>query len=276
MPPTAPTPRPTFACFSTSCSAPASSTPDVKPASRKKAESTLARVRKGANFGQLAAQLSEDPGSRADRASFRLDPGAFRAGVRQRRLGPQAGETTGLVETPFGFHIIKRPALAEVRPRFKDYLAQQAGSPTRLDVHGQSRHEGPHQGGDQCARDDLRRHGRAGDGEERHGADSLRAHALDRALPPHYTAQPPPTTAPFRGLPHPPHAEPRRCSATRTLRGSPSRPGGVGELRQRYLAQLDTLKLEMGLDSNSLGGSSVRPEIASGPPDSRLRVISTS
>jgi hypothetical protein len=110
-----------------------SSTPaDQKAASRKKAETTLARIRRGADFGQLATQLSEDPGSRAD--SGYLPPGprgrfvpAFDSAAWA--LGP--GETSSLVETPFGYHIIKRPPLRDVRPRIDDYLAQRAGA--RLD-----------------------------------------------------------------------------------------------------------------------------------------------
>ena len=42
-------------------------------------------------------------------------------------------------------------------------------------------------------------------------------------------------------------------------------PEEWGELRQRYVSQLDTLKLEMGLDSSSLGDSSV-------PAGDRVRV----
>ena len=36
--------------------------PPVKEATRKKAEATLVRVRKGADFSRLASELSEDPG----------------------------------------------------------------------------------------------------------------------------------------------------------------------------------------------------------------------
>ena len=48
---------------------------------RKKAEGTLARIRRGADFGQVASQVSEDPGSKAEKAAAlgvpTLDEAAF-------------------------------------------------------------------------------------------------------------------------------------------------------------------------------------------------------
>ena len=244
-----------------------SSTPaDAKAASRKKAEGTLARIRKGADFSQLAAQLSEDPGSRADSGFLPPGPrGRFVPAFDSAAWALKPGETTGLVETPFGFHIIKRPALAAVRPRIKDYLAQQAGQ--RLDS---------------MYMDSL---ATAADIKVASNAPALIRTAMDasgtaqtsttpvstfkggslttrelmrwvRALPPPYTAQL--KTADDSTL--------KRFSRILTQNilllhqadaaGITVTPEEWGDLRQRYFAQLDTLKREMELDSTSLGDAS--------------------
>jgi hypothetical protein len=104
----------------------------TQTAARKKAEATLGRLKGGANFGQLAARLSEDPGSRADSGFLPPSPkGRFVPAFDSAGWALAPGQTSGLVRTPFGFHIIKRPALGEVRGRLMDYLAGRAGA--RLD-----------------------------------------------------------------------------------------------------------------------------------------------
>jgi hypothetical protein len=101
----------------------------TQAAARKKAEANLVRLKGGANFGRLAAQLSEDPGSRADSGFLPPSPkGRFVAAFDSAGWALEPGQTSGLVRTPFGFHIIKRPPLVEVRGRLMDYLANQAGA----------------------------------------------------------------------------------------------------------------------------------------------------
>ncbi len=104
----------------------------AKTATRKKAEATLTRLKGGADFGQVAVQLSEDAGTKADSGFLPMGPrGRFVPAFDSAawRLGP--GQMTGLVQTPFGYHIIRRPPAPEVRERLTDHLMERVG--VRLD-----------------------------------------------------------------------------------------------------------------------------------------------
>jgi len=111
---------------------PPNAVPEVKNAARKKAEGTLARIRKGADFGQVASQVSEDPGSKIDKGFLPPSPrGRFVPAFDSAGWALAPGATSGIIETPFGYHIIKRPSADAVRDRLTTYLVQNAG--TRLD-----------------------------------------------------------------------------------------------------------------------------------------------
>ena len=110
----------------------ASASPSDKAAAKRKAEGALARIRKGAPFDTLASELSEDPGSKADGGFLPPSPkGRFVPAFDSVgwTLGP--GQVSGVVETPFGYHIIKRPSKNEARSRLVGYLQEKAGA--RLD-----------------------------------------------------------------------------------------------------------------------------------------------
>ncbi|HEY3012275.1 MAG TPA: peptidylprolyl isomerase [Gemmatimonadales bacterium] len=111
---------------------PPNAVPEVRNVARKKAEGTLARIKGGADFGQLASRLSEDPGSKLDRGFLPPSPkGRFVPAFDSAGWALAPGATSGVVETPFGYHIIKRPPIDAVRDRLTAYLVQSAG--TRLD-----------------------------------------------------------------------------------------------------------------------------------------------
>src|SRR5262245_7131872 len=79
-----------------------------KEALRKKTQSLLDKVRKGEDFAALARQFSADAGS----ASKGGDLGAFHRGqmvqpFEAAAYALTAGAVSDVVETPFGFHIIK-------------------------------------------------------------------------------------------------------------------------------------------------------------------------
>ncbi len=106
----------------------ANAKPEQKAAARKKAEQTLVQIKGGADFGKLASQLSDDPGSKRDAGYLPPSPkGAFVGPFDSAgwRLAP--GAVSGVIETPFGYHIIKRPSQAEVQPRLTAYLGRSGG-----------------------------------------------------------------------------------------------------------------------------------------------------
>jgi hypothetical protein len=103
----------------------ATATPEEKAAARKTAQKAVTAVKGGAPFSQVAAQVSQDPGSARDGGY--LPPGKKGQFVPQFdsvawNLAP--GEMSGLVESPFGIHVIRRPPLAEVQDRLDTYLRQ--------------------------------------------------------------------------------------------------------------------------------------------------------
>ncbi len=97
---------------------------DVKATVRKKAEDVLAKVKAGGDFAKLAGDVSEDPGS----AKKGGDLGFFKRGqmvptFEAVAFSTEPGQVSDIVESPFGFHIIKveekqeasTPTLADVR-----------------------------------------------------------------------------------------------------------------------------------------------------------------
>jgi hypothetical protein len=109
--------------------------PDASPQVRSELTARAQQVREqaagGADFAALAQQHSEDPGS----AEQGGDLGYFSRGqmvppFEEAAFGLEPGQVSGLVETPFGIHVIKvedkRMAdFAALRDEFHDYMVQQ-------------------------------------------------------------------------------------------------------------------------------------------------------
>jgi peptidyl-prolyl cis-trans isomerase D len=94
-------------------------TPDMSPAQkdsvRRRAEATRARLT-SANFAQVASQTNDDPTAKQQGGNLGLFPrGAMVKEFEQAVLGLQPGQISPLVETQFGYHIIRRAAFSEVR-----------------------------------------------------------------------------------------------------------------------------------------------------------------
>lgn len=90
-------------------------TPAQKQAVRQKAESIRAQANAG-NFAALASQHSQDPGSAARGGSL----GVFRRGdmvpqFEQAILALKPGQISPVIQTAFGFHIVRRSPYADVK-----------------------------------------------------------------------------------------------------------------------------------------------------------------
>ncbi len=91
----------------------------VQAQKRREAEGYLAQLKRGSDFAALARAKSGDPGSARNGGSLGL--------VGRHQMVPpfdsaawtlQPGEYSGVVQTQFGYHVIYRPPLAEVRDSF--------------------------------------------------------------------------------------------------------------------------------------------------------------
>src|SRR5690606_35275517 len=107
-------------------------TPEERAAARGQAESTLQQVSNGADFGRLATRLSKDPQSAQDSGYLPAAPkGQFVTAFDSAGWTLAPGQVSGPVETPYGFHLIRRPPVEDVRDRLRQ--AAQALAIRQLD-----------------------------------------------------------------------------------------------------------------------------------------------
>ena len=91
----------------------------IRDAKRHVAEGYLAQLRHGADFGKLAAQKSDDPGSAKSGGSLGLvSRGTLVKSFEDAAWGLKPGQMSDPVQTPWGYHIIWRPTLAQVHDSF--------------------------------------------------------------------------------------------------------------------------------------------------------------
>jgi parvulin-like peptidyl-prolyl cis-trans isomerase-like protein len=111
---------------------PPNSTPDVEAQKRRKAENLLPQARRaGTRFGQLASANSDDPGSKVQGGMLGLTAhGQFVPAFEDAAWEPKPGEVSAVVKSPFGFHIIRRPPLAEVRESFRSDVQERIAGRT--------------------------------------------------------------------------------------------------------------------------------------------------
>ena len=167
---------------------PTGSAPD-KAAARKLAESVLAKVRANpADFARLAKENSKDPGS----AQKGGDLGWFGRGMMVKPFEDAAfsmkqGETSGVVESDFGFHIIRVTGVEaattkpfeEVKGQIESELRQQAAEKRFSETAEQfSNFVYEQSDGLKAAADKFKLQLREVDGLTRQGAASQEANAV--------------------------------------------------------------------------------------------------
>lgn len=232
-------------------------TPAEQAKARKKIDEIAAKVRGGANFGKLALTMSDDPMSARD--SGYMDPaprGAYVTSFDSAAWVLPPGGVSGVVVSPYGYHLIRRPPLAEIRGRFQDFLARRAGmllDSTYFDSLARARHlevasKAPELVRQLLADREQFRHSTKAfasfDGGKLDGREMAR---WINALPPQFAS----------GLAQAPDSLLRifvRRMGENYLFVADARAHGIGlsakdwdALRQSYLAGLDSLRIQIGL-----------------------------
>ncbi len=80
-----------------------------KAEAKKRAEEVSAKAKSGTDFGALVAEYSDDPGAKERQGSVgKFTRDKMAKPFSDAAFGLAVGVSSGAVETPFGFHVIKR------------------------------------------------------------------------------------------------------------------------------------------------------------------------
>jgi peptidyl-prolyl cis-trans isomerase C len=109
----------------------ASAPEEEKKKAKAKAEAVLKKIKGGEDFSKLASEVSDDPGTKDKGGDLDFFPrGTMIPAFEEVAFSLKPGETSGLVETEYGYHIIKmeekKEALLEPYEKIKDKVKDQA------------------------------------------------------------------------------------------------------------------------------------------------------
>ena len=131
-------------------------------AARAKAEDVDKQLKAGANFADLAKKYSDDPGSAKDGGLLPpLTKGRTAPEFEQAAFSTPAGQTTGIIRTSYGFHIIhveskqqaRMKPLEEVKAEIEPTLKQQKAAAQAQSVANTLQALARTQGMDKAAKD---------------------------------------------------------------------------------------------------------------------------
>ncbi len=81
---------------------------EEKSTKKKLAEDILYRIRRGADFDKMVKEYGEDPGMTASPDGYFFTKGEMVAEFEAATFALKPGQVSGIVETAYGYHIIKR------------------------------------------------------------------------------------------------------------------------------------------------------------------------
>jgi peptidyl-prolyl cis-trans isomerase C len=111
--------------------------PDATPEAREAARAAIEKIRQqakgGSDFGALAREHSEDPGSAGNGGELTIAAGETVPAFEEAAFALQPGGLSPVVETEYGFHVIElKEKIAgqmvpfeQVQPRIQQFLEQQ-------------------------------------------------------------------------------------------------------------------------------------------------------
>lgn len=100
----------------------------TKAEAKKVAEDVLKKLKKGGDFDSLMAEFSEDPGTAQYPQGYTFTKGEMVKPFEEAAFSLKEGEISGLVETDYGYHILKREALAGIDEYTYRFLAESVAS----------------------------------------------------------------------------------------------------------------------------------------------------
>jgi peptidyl-prolyl cis-trans isomerase C len=107
---------------------------DDKKKAKDKAEGILKRIKSGEDFAKLASEFSDDPGSKTKGGDLGLfQRGKMVPAFEEVAFSLNAGEVSDVVETRFGFHLIKVEEKKEAAIEPYDKVKEKIGEKVRAE-----------------------------------------------------------------------------------------------------------------------------------------------